>query len=98
MVFDYWDWSKILVLTGGHKGSIVFYEDKAQRVPTIKVEEVDATGAGDTFATAYFLRYHQTKDPIESARFANIMAAHSVTQMGLDNIEKIIREKYKTYQ
>ena len=34
---------------------------------------------------------------IEAARFANIMAAHSVTQIGLDNIEKIIREKQKTY-
>ena len=97
MVFDYWDWSGILVLTGGPKGSIVFFEDRAQRVPTIDVEEIDATGAGDTFATAYFLRYHQTNDPIEAARFANIMAAYSVTQTGLDNIEKIIREKYKTY-
>ena len=97
MLFDYWDWSGILVLTGGPKGAIVFYEDKAQRVPTINVQEVDATGAGDTFATAYLLRYHQTKDPIEAARFANIMAAHSVTQIGLDNIEKIIREKQKTY-
>jgi sugar/nucleoside kinase (ribokinase family) len=100
MVFDYWDWSGssgILVLTGGPKGAIVFYEDRAKRIPTINVQEVEATGAGDVFATAYLLRYHQTKDPVESARFANIMAACSVTQSGLDNIAKIIREKHKTY-
>ena len=97
MVFDYWDWSGILVLTGGSKGAIVFHEDRAKRIPTIDVQEVDTTGAGDIFATAYLIRYQQTRDPIESARFANIMAAYSVTQSGLDNIEKIIREKYKTY-
>ncbi len=97
MIFDYWAWADVLVLTGGSKGSIVFYGDKAQQVPTIPVTELDATGAGDTFATAFLIHYQQTKDPVEAARFANIMAAHSVTQTGLDNIEHIIRQKVKTY-
>ncbi len=97
MVFDYWDWSNILVITCGPKGAIVFQEDRAEWIPTIEVQEVEATGAGDVFAAAYLFRYHQTKDPIEAARFANIIASYSVTQTGVDNIEEIIREKYKTY-
>jgi sugar/nucleoside kinase (ribokinase family) len=44
------------------------------------VQAVDATGAGDTFATAFFIRLYETRDPWEAARFANLLAARSVTQ------------------
>ena len=98
MLFQYWAWSNILVLTGGIKGCIVFYGDKAQYVPTIPVEEVDATGAGDTFATAFLFWYDQTGDPVKSARFANTMASHSVTRSGIDNVIKKLKKKLKTYK
>ncbi len=98
MLFQYWEWANILVLTGGVKGCIVFYGDKAQYVPTIPVTEVDATGAGDTFATAYLFQYDKTADPVESARFANTMASYSVTRSGIDNVIKKLQKKLKTYK
>lgn len=98
MLFQYWAWSNILVLTGGAKGCIVFYGDKAQYVPTIPVEEVDATGAGDTFATAFMFWYGKTGDPVASARFANTMASYSVTESGIENVIKKLQRKLKTYK
>jgi sugar/nucleoside kinase (ribokinase family) len=47
---------------------------------------VDATGAGDIFAAAFFARLHQTRDPWEAARFATNLASHSVTRVGLSGI------------
>jgi sugar/nucleoside kinase (ribokinase family) len=50
------------------------------------VDEVDPTGAGDVFAAAFFSRLFTTRDPWESARFATLLSAHSVTRPGLDGI------------
>jgi sugar/nucleoside kinase (ribokinase family) len=49
-------------------------------------EEFDPTGAGDIFAAAFFVRLYLTRDPWESARFANQIAATSVTRGGLDGV------------
>jgi sugar/nucleoside kinase (ribokinase family) len=48
--------------------------------------EVDATGAGDIFAAAFFARRFQTRDAWEAARFATNLAAYSVTRVGLQGI------------
>jgi sugar/nucleoside kinase (ribokinase family) len=48
-----------------------------------QVEEVDATGAGDVFAAAFIVQYYANHDPVEAARFANQVAANSVTRTGL---------------
>jgi sugar/nucleoside kinase (ribokinase family) len=47
---------------------------------------VDATGAGDIFAAAFFIRLHTTRDPWEAARFATQLAAYSVTRPGLEGV------------
>jgi len=47
---------------------------------------VDATGAGDIFATAFFVRFLNTRDPWEATRFATLLASHSVERAGLDGI------------
>ena len=47
---------------------------------------MDATGAGDIFATAFFIRLQETRDPWEAARFATQLSARSVTRAGLDGI------------
>ena len=48
--------------------------------------EVDATGAGDIFAAAFFYRLYATRDPWAAARFATHLASFSVTRPGLDGI------------
>lgn len=97
-LWQYWEWSKLLVLTGGPKGCLVLQGATAVRIPTIAVPQVDPTGAGDIFATAYFIRYHQTGDAIEAAHFANFIAAHSVTQSGIDAVTEAVKQAAKQYE
>jgi len=47
---------------------------------------VDPTGAGDIFAAAFFIRYRESADVIEAARFANACAALSVRKAGLAGV------------
>lgn len=73
----------ILAVTDGVKGAQIFWKNEERHIPAPQVEEVDPTGAGDIFAAAFFIRLYQTKDPWESAHFANFLAANSVTRKGL---------------
>ena len=47
-------------------------------------EEVDATGAGDTFATGFLVRYRETGDVGEAARFGAAAASLSVEGVGVE--------------
>ncbi len=47
-----------------------------------KVEAVDTEGAGDVFTGAFTYFYARTYDILKSARFANKIAAISVTRYG----------------
>lgn len=78
--------SRILVITEGSAGARVYWNGDVRRFRPPAVTEVEATGAGDIFAAAYFTRYYNTRDPWEAARFANQIAAISVTRYGLDGI------------
>jgi sugar/nucleoside kinase (ribokinase family) len=74
----------LLVLTQGAAGCTVFCRDEVRSVAAPPAVEVNATGAGDIFAAAFLVRYQQTAgNPWEAARFANEMAAYSVTQREL---------------
>ena len=48
---------KILVMTEGVAGATVFYENKKLHFPAFPVKEIDPTGAGDIFATAFLVKY-----------------------------------------
>jgi hypothetical protein len=74
---------EILAVTDAAKGARVFWNGQYSDVPAPTVEEVDPTGSGDIFAAAFFVHLYQTNDPFEAARFANILAAASVTRQGL---------------
>lgn len=78
--------SRILVITEGSAGARVYWNGDIRRFRPPIVTEVDATGAGDIFAAAFFFRIHATRDPWEATRFANQIAARSVTRIGLDSI------------
>jgi sugar/nucleoside kinase (ribokinase family) len=83
---EYASASRILVITEGSSGARVYWNGDVRRFRPPAVTEVEATGAGDVFAAAYFMRLHNTQDPWEAARFANQIAAHSVTRIGLASI------------
>ena len=78
--------TRILCLTEGELGSVLHWNGDRRRFRAPVVEEVDATGAGDIFAAAFFVRLFNTRDPWEAARFATSLAAYSVTRTGLHGI------------
>jgi len=76
----------VLVATEGPAGAVVYSNGDRRRFRPPMVKEVDATGAGDVFATCFFIRLYQTRDPWEAGRFATILAAHTVERVGLEGI------------
>jgi len=78
--------TRLLCLTEGAAGSVLYWNGDRRRFRPLAVEEVDGTGAGDIFAAAFFTRLYSTRDPWEAARFATNLAAHSVTRVGLNGI------------
>jgi sugar/nucleoside kinase (ribokinase family) len=81
MLHQFRQWARLLVLTQAEDGCTVFFGDEVRQVPAPGVIEVEPTGAGDVFAAAFLIRLHQTAgNPWEAARYANEIAAQSVTQ------------------
>jgi sugar/nucleoside kinase (ribokinase family) len=78
--------TKILVVTEGAAGAVLYWNGDRRRFRAPNVTEVDATGAGDIFATAFFVRLLKTRDPWEATRFAVLIASHSVARAGLNGI------------
>lgn len=78
--------TKILVVTEGAAGAVLYWHGDRRRFRAPAFREVDATGAGDIFATAFFVRLLNTRDPWEATRFATLLASHSVERVGLDGI------------
>lgn len=75
--------TRLLCLTEGELGAVLHWHGDRRRFHPPSVDEVDATGAGDIFAAAFFTRLYTTRDPWEAARFATQLAAYSVTRVGL---------------
>lgn len=78
--------TRILAVTEGYNGSRLYWNGDIRRFHARKVKELDPTGAGDIFATSFFYRYYSTRDPWEAARFATIIASHSVTRPGIKGV------------
>ncbi len=57
-----------------------------QHVPPRPANEVDPTGAGDIFATAFLIRYLETAHIWHAARFANVTASMGVEGVGIQAI------------
>lgn len=76
----------LFVLTAAERGVRVFQHGESTHVPAPDAEPVDPVGAGDIFASAFAIRYDETEDPIEAARFANQLASESVERVGLKSV------------
>ena len=83
----------ILVLTQGAAGCTVFCRGEARAFPAPAVAAADPTGAGDIFAAAYLVRFHQTDGNLwTAAEFANRIAAAAITRAGLPAKMGVIRQ------
>jgi ribokinase len=73
---------KNIVITMGDKGVMIINENLEEYIQAEKVKAVDTEGAGDVFTGAFTYFYARTYDILKSARFANKIAAISVTRYG----------------
>lgn len=79
-------YSRVMAVTEAHDGARLYWNGDVRRYRPPDVPEVDPIGAGDIFATAFFIRLHTTRDPWEAARFATQLSAYSVSRSGLEGI------------
>ncbi|MCH8311217.1 MAG: ribokinase [Chloroflexi bacterium] len=82
-------WAKlchILIHTHGGDGCSVYIGGVRNHVPVFPANEVDPTGAGDVFATAFLIRFRESNDPLDAARFASCAASFCVEAEGVKGI------------
>jgi sugar/nucleoside kinase (ribokinase family) len=83
-------------------GDAMLYGGKGRRkmgVPAVEASMVDPTGAGDVFTTALLVRYRETGDLEEAARFAHATAACAIEGWGTETIptRKEVLERINRY-
>ncbi len=76
----------VLAVTEGPAGARLYWNGDLRRFAAPQMQEVDATGAGDIFAAAFFWRLYTTRDPWAAARFATHLASYSVQRPGVAGI------------
>lgn len=90
-LIPFFHWVPLIVMTEYREGSTI-YERCADghiemtRIAPRPAGEVDPTGAGDIFATAFVIRLQETNDPVQAARFANVTASYGVEHLGISGI------------
>lgn len=70
------------IVTQGSKGVMIYQNGQKIEIPSIQVEAVDTTGAGDSFNGALATALCDGRDIEEACRFANVIGAISVTKLG----------------
>jgi sugar/nucleoside kinase (ribokinase family) len=83
---DFLTWVPLVAVTRGWRGAVLHTRDATHEVPGLPRPEVDPTGAGDVFATAFLARYHETGDALEAAAFANCAASCAVEGIGASSL------------
>jgi hypothetical protein len=76
----------IFVVTEGHLGARLFWQGSERIFSAPEAQEKDPCGAGDIFAAAFFSALDQGYSPRAAVRFANRLAAFSVSRLGLASV------------
>lgn len=71
-----------VIVKKGHKGASYYSTDQSFDVAPHLVEEIDPTGAGDSFGGAYIALIHQGFSPKKALEYANACGAIAVTHQG----------------
>lgn len=90
---------ELVVLTRGEKAASVFVKGKQTDYPVYDVEIVDPTGAGDTFATGFLLKYLATKDISKAMAYGHVVASFCIEGIGLSKLsdKKNVELRYLDY-
>lgn len=88
------DFKGILVITLEHLGSLVKIDNEFKLVPSIKVESIDSTGAGDIYHGAFTHFIAHGYSLLDTMKYSNIAGALSVKKIGsknsMPNLEDVI--------
>jgi len=74
--------ARLRCVTMGAQGALLLEGDRVYRVPALRVDVVDTTGAGDVFRGAFIAALLRGLAPDAVLRFANAAAALSCTKAG----------------
>jgi 2-dehydro-3-deoxygluconokinase len=74
--------AKTVVLKLGGEGVLVSHQGTRSRIPALRVDAVDATGAGDCFAGNLLARISLGDSVLQAAHYANAAAALAVQGFG----------------
>ena len=78
--------TRIVVLTHGKGGATLYENGQTYESTAYAADEIDPTGAGDVFAAAFLIRYHETASPQEALNFAHCVASFAVEGKGTTTI------------
>ena len=82
----YIQWTRIVVLTKGKRGATLYENGEILESVAYPVNEVDPTGAGDVFAAAFLIKYHETHSSPDALNFAHCVASFAVEGKGTTRI------------
>lgn len=83
------EWSThvdVVAFTRGYGGADVCHRGEWRRFDAFPASPVDLTGAGDTFAAGFLLRYAETGDPWEATRFGSAAASLVIEGVGVEGV------------
>jgi len=79
--------NRLGVITMGQDGAKVIYGGQRANIPAFKVDVADHTGAGDTFAAAFFIgATDRAVSAPKAARFASATSGMSLREVGMHSI------------
>jgi len=81
-----------VIITMGSQGAFLYSEGKGQLIPSLKVEAIDTTAAGDTFNGALAVAIAEGKSLTQAVAFGNKAAAISVTRLGAQSSVPYLHE------
>lgn len=85
---------RIVGVTLGNEGSVIYWEGNKIHKPAFKVDVVDTTGAGDVFHGAFIYGLLKNWDIEKTAEFANAVAAMKCRKLGgragIPNLEEAL--------
>jgi len=81
----------LVILTQDRRGCTIYARQCSGEITATPVaprpaQQIDPTGAGDIFTAAFVVRYQETGNAVEAARFANVTASFGIEGMGVAGI------------
>ena len=88
-----------VVVTKGRVGATVYQNGQATFFPAFPSQEVDPTGAGDSFTAAYLIDYYQNRDVRSACIAAHCTASFIIEGEGIANLPSVeeVQERKTQY-